>query len=110
MINKKVRIYLYEEANKTCQYCGCNIEYKEMQIDHITSKYNNGKDEQSNYRVSCRQCNFYKGTKDIDIFRSELLKLVPRLQKIFIFRLALKYKLITINKVENIQFEFEKKE
>ena len=41
-IPKKVREQIYEKYYGHCAYCGCEIEYKEMQVDHIDSvQYNN---------------------------------------------------------------------
>lgn len=32
---------LYEKYNHRCAYCGCELEYKDMQIDHVESVYRN---------------------------------------------------------------------
>ena len=37
----KKRIALYNRYNQRCAYCGCNLEYKDMQVDHIKSVYSN---------------------------------------------------------------------
>lgn len=53
-------------------------------------------------------CNFYKSTRTVEDFKKALGKLLPNLEKVFIFRLALKYGLI--KKTDNpIEFYFEKK-
>ena len=36
-IPKRMRLLLYEKYNHKCAYCGCNLEYKDMQVDHIKS-------------------------------------------------------------------------
>lgn len=36
-ISKKIREALYEKYNHRCAYCGCELEYEKMQIDHIKS-------------------------------------------------------------------------
>lgn len=41
MISKKIREIVYKKYNGHCAYCGCKIEYKDMQIDHIVPKYRN---------------------------------------------------------------------
>lgn len=33
-IPKKIRLLVYEKCNHRCGYCGCEIEYKDMQVDH----------------------------------------------------------------------------
>lgn len=40
-IPKKTRIALYDRYNHRCAYCGCDLEYKDMQVDHIKSIYAN---------------------------------------------------------------------
>lgn len=81
-IPKKVRQKVYEKYDGHCAYCGKKLEYKDMQVDHIKSHYLDGSDELENYNPSCRQCNFYKGTMDIEDFRVQLTKLRERLQKV----------------------------
>lgn len=36
-----MRKKLYEKYNHRCAYCGCELEYKDMQIDHVESVYRN---------------------------------------------------------------------
>ena len=36
-IPKKIRLELYEKYNNKCAYCGCDLEYKDMQVDHVKS-------------------------------------------------------------------------
>ncbi len=107
-IPKKIRLQVWEKYNHHCAYCGCELKYKEMQVDHITSKYwNNGVDDISNYNPACRMCNFYKSTLSLEGFREQLQTIHKRLEKIFIYRLAKKYGIITENK-EQIEFYFER--
>lgn len=68
-IPKKVRLEVYNMYNGHCAYCGCEIEYKELQVDHIHLFYLDGKDIKENYRPSYRMCNFYKSTFSIEGFR-----------------------------------------
>ena len=87
---------------------GCQLEYKDMQIDHIDSiyvhcEYKKEKtldeiNEIDNLMPTCRQCNFYKSTFDIETFRNRLTNvMLKNLQKNFSYRLALKYGLIEEN-------------
>lgn len=69
-IPKAVRQQVYDSLNGHCGYCGCEITYKEMQVDHIEAVYlheaelNAGEAQQvnsiENYMPACRMCNFYK--------------------------------------------------
>lgn len=109
-IPKATRLKVYKKYSGHCAYCGCELNYKDMQVDHIESVYwHNGADEIQNYNPACRMCNFYKSTMDIEGFRKQLGKLLQRLKKVFIFRLAIKYGLV--KEVEKpIIFYFEKME
>lgn len=62
-----------------------------------------------NLMPACRMCNFYKDTFTLDKFRENLETLYKRLAKTFIYRLALKYGLISEHK-KKIKFYFEKEE
>ena len=109
-IPKSVRLKVYEKYNGHCAYCGCELELKDMQVDHIESVYwYNGANDIENYNPACRMCNFYKSTMPIEDFRKQLGKLTSRLEKTFIYRLAKKYGLI--QEVEKpIKFYFEKED
>lgn len=117
-IPKKMRLSLYEKYNHKCAYCGCDLEYKDMQIDHIKSFYTNTDIKQTmteeemyseeNMMPTCRQCNFYKSTMDLETFRQRLSgTLMSNLQKTFQYRLALKYGLIKEH-IRPVTFYFEK--
>ena len=116
-IPKKMRLSLYEKYNHKCAYCGCDLEYKDMQVDHIKSVYANMDVKQvmteeemyseENLLPACRHCNFYKSSMDMETFRMRLSDtLMKKLQKTFQYRLALKYGLIEEH-IEPITFYFE---
>ena len=107
-MNKATRIKVWEKYNKRCAYCGCELEYKDMQVDHIESRYYGGSDDIENLNPSCRMCNFYKQENSVEFLRKQLGLIVGRLQKVFIFRLAVKYGLIEITE-KPIRFYFERK-
>lgn len=91
-ISKHIRKQVYEKYNGHCAYCGCELNYKDMQVDHISSVYwHDGENDIENYNPSCRMCNFYKSTYTVEKFRENLQTLHERLEKNFIYRLAKKY-------------------
>lgn len=109
-IQKKIREQVYQKYNGHCAYCGCELDYKDMQVDHVISVYgNNGSNDIDNLMPACRMCNFYKSTFPLEDFRKNLESLHERLRKPFIYRLALKYGLITEHK-DKVVFYFEKEE
>lgn len=106
-IPKHIRQQVHNKYNGHCAYCGCELEYKDMQVDHVESLYwNGGADDVSNYMPSCRQCNFYKSTMKLDKFREQLQTMTDRLEKEFIYKLAKKYGIVEEHR-EPIKFYFE---
>lgn len=112
-ISKQNRQIVYAKYNGHCAYCGCELEYKDMQVDHIESVYHaerkgeNTDDSIENYMPSCRMCNFYKGAGDIEYLRKRLTEeLVRNMRKPFDYRMALKYGLIEEH-IKPIVFYFE---
>lgn len=112
--SKKVRENIYRKYDGHCAYCGCELQYKDMQIDHIESRYKaeyRGKEVDNstgNLNPSCRACNFYKGEKSIERFRKDITDtLLPNLKKNFNYRLAKKYGFIAENEIDGVTFYFE---
>lgn len=117
-IPKRVRLEVYEKCNHRCAYCGCELEYKDMQVDHIKSIYSNMEykqtmTEQEMYSIenllpACRQCNFYKSVFTLEVFRERLqTTMIKNLRKNFGYRLAVKYGLVE-EKMKPITFYFER--
>lgn len=115
--SKNKRIEVYNKYQGKCAYCGKDITYREMEIDHIIPKYHieegyvkvdYDKDDIVNLNPACKDCNRYKDTFAVDNFRSQLMDIPDKLKRYrWIFRIAIKYGLITINE-KNIKFHFEK--
>lgn len=102
------REQVWRKYNGHCAYCGHEITLQEMQVDHIIPKRNGGSDDMNNLNPACRLCNQYKRANSLDIFRYWLLEgIIGRLLKLFIFRVAQRYGLITINKTRIDGFYFE---
>ena len=105
-LSKNMRREIYEMYGGHCAYCGREIDIKDMQVDHVQSVYLGGEDERSNYRPACRSCNFYKSTMSVEGLREQLGFIAGRLEKLFIFRLALAYGLIQLTG-RPVKFYFE---
>lgn len=117
-VSKKIRIKLYEKYNHKCAYCGCDIEYNDMQVDHVKSVYVNTDinkqktldeiNDINNLLPCCRQCNFYKSTFDLEAFRKRLTTtMIENLYKNFNYKMALKYNLINED-IKPVKFYFER--
>lgn len=105
MINRE---QVWRKYNGHCAYCGHEITLDQMQVDHITPKRNGGSDLLHNLNPACRLCNHYKRATTPLIFKSWLLDgIIDRLQKIYIFRVALRYGLIEIKQKYVDKFYFE---
>ena len=116
-MRKELREKVYQKYNKKCAYCGLDIQYKEMQVDHIIPKYNfdkphfktdfNNPDDFRNLNPSCRSCNKFKDTYDLETFRLQIEAQIDRLRKYqSTFRLAERYGLIEC-KPKEVKFYFE---
>ncbi len=109
-----------------CAYCGEDLEYKAMQVDHIIPKIMFESEVRSNIMVpkflnhltvndlnhwdnlhpSCRQCNFYKSGNRLEYFRSALMDIHVRIMKPFISRLGAKYGIVKMHAWDGV-FYFE---
>lgn len=100
-IPKKLRELVYNKYGGHCAYCGCELDIKDMQCDHIFSvarakwkKDDIDLNNIDNLMPACRQCNYYKDTCSIETFRKNLKTLMERVKKPFIYRLADKYGMV----------------
>lgn len=82
---------MWEKCNKRCAYCGQDLAYKDMQVDHVRSVHCGGVNDIENLMPSCRMCNYYKGAGGVEFLRKELRQVNKRLTKPFLNRLAIQY-------------------
>ena len=108
-LTKKEREQVYRKYLGHCAYCGAEILYKEMQVDHFAPVHVFGDNtDMHNLMPACRQCNFYKSTYTISRFREQLNQIVTRLERdSFIYRLAKKYDLVEEHN-NPVEFYYEK--
>jgi len=121
-MKKELREKVYNKYEGHCAYCGKEIEYKDMEVDHIFPQARNhwivrGKGERKdipkhiddfdNLNPACRVCNRFKGVFGIELFRSELQDQVRRANEYSCnYRMAKKYGLVT-ETVMPVKFYFE---
>lgn len=120
-IPKRVRELVYAKYDGHCAYCGCEIEYRQMQVDHVKSLYWNSIDNHfvdnpdivqddslDNLMSSCRQCNYYKAEADIEGFRSKMRNILERTcRDSFQVQLAMKHGILEYKPWDG-KFYFEK--
>lgn len=104
-ISEKQRKKVYEKYNGHCAYCGCLLDYSELQVDHFAPVYLFGDNiQEHNLMPACRACNKYKSAKTITAFRRTLKEALnnPKTSTDFIIRV--KYRDQDTN---NIKFYYE---
>lgn len=106
-IPKEERKAVYEKYNGHCAYCGEEIAYEKMQVDHLIPLHKGGADNLQNYMPSCRKCNQYKHTLSLEDFREQIGLTVKRLQGVYAYVMATKYGLVTETDIP-VTFYFEK--
>ena len=113
-IPKKIREQVYQMFDGHCAYCGCKLEYKDMQVDHIKSVYASEwnrvpvDNSIANYYPSCRSCNFYKGTWSLEGFRDNIEHmLIGKLRRDFNYKMLVKYGMIHED-FKPVEFYFER--
>lgn len=112
-MKKKERIQIYNKYGGRCAYCGKELEYKDMQVDHIVPKRQgwtwDGIESMDNKNPSCRRCNHYKRARSIERFRELLMTLHCRVRDIYICKVAEDYGVIEVKPWDG-KFYFEKAE
>ena len=105
----KVRQQVYDKCNGHCAYCGCELDIKDMQIDHVQSLYwHNGSNEMDNLLPACRSCNHYKGSSTLENFRKNLEHMPQVLMRDCVtYKIATRYGLVIPNE-QKVVFYFEK--
>ena len=71
-LSLKERHIVYDKMNGHCAYCGCDLKFKDMQVDHVVPLSGwsvQGSDTLDNMLPACRSCNHYKGTYSLEHFR-----------------------------------------
>ena len=126
---KNDRYKVYNKYDGHCAYCGTEIKYKEMQVDHIIPLANFSSQVQNSHRQipkflrhltyndlnhfdnlnpSCRKCNNFKATFSLQTFREQIKLQVERLNSyITQYQRAKKFGLVIETKNE-VVFYFEK--
>lgn len=106
-LTKSERQQVYEKCKGHCGYCGCELEYKNMQVDHMKPLHIGGADELYNMLPACRSCNHYKATLDVEKFRKHLGGISHRLMRDSIpFQVAIRFGLVK-HMGDDVTFYFE---
>lgn len=107
--SKATRQAVHAKYNGKCAYCGKQLAYDAMQVDHFIPKYGwneSGSDDISNLMPACRMCNHYKRAHDLETFRRYIQEIPRKLRNDYIYKIGVAYG----NVIENekpIVFYFE---
>jgi len=52
---------VYDKMGGRCAYCGEQLNYEDMQVDHVVALRSKGEDDLANMLPACRSCNHYAG-------------------------------------------------
>lgn len=112
---RKRREAVFVKFGGRCAYCGCVLEMKDMQVDHVVPQYSSngrtidGIDDIGNLLPACRQCNFYKSAYSLDGFREMLMNVLPNsIAKLFQVKIGLKYGYLKQGEPWDGKFYFER--
>jgi len=108
MVKKELRQRVWWKYNKHCAYCGKELEYKDMQIDHLRPQHYYRNDSFENLMPSCRRCNHYKRARNLEQFRILIKTLHKRIESLYIGKVAIDYGIVKIRPFDGV-FYFEKK-
>ena len=101
------RLQVYEKCQGHCAYCGHELEYKDMQVDHVTPLRIGGTDTIGNMLPACRSCNHYKHTLDLEGYREYLAGVSHRLMRDSVpYQVAIRFDLVRHIK-DDVTFYFE---
>ena len=110
-ISKKTRETVYAKYDGRCAYCGREISYKDMQVDHFLPLRawgieDAGTDDISNLMPSCRMCNHYKRANSLETFRRYIEEIPRKLHENYIYKVGLAYGYVS-EKEKKVRFYFE---
>lgn len=109
-LTRTEREEILTKMNGHCAYCGCELEYKDMQADHVDPLRRGGDDETGNMFPACRSCNHYKSSMTLDGFRKMLERMPDALMRDSVtYKNAVRFGLVTPTP-HKVIFYFERKE
>ena len=111
-MKKEIREKVYNKFDGHCAYCGKEINYRDMQVDHYWP-HRQGmvpteiSDKLENLMPCCRRCNHYKRAWSPEEFRDLIKKLDMKIKKTYLAKVALDFSIIEFKPFDGTFF-FEK--
>ena len=113
-ISKSKREEVYPTYNGHCAYCGREIAYKDMQVDHFLPLRawgieDTGTDDLDNLMPACRMCNHYKRANSHEAFRRYIEEIPRKLRDNYIYKVGVAYGEV-VEQEHPVKFYFERQE
>lgn len=108
-LSQAERRTVYNKMGGHCAYCGEDLSFEDMQVDHILPVWN-GKDRDvlENMLPSCRSCNHYKRGNTLEGWRRILEATPATLERdCYTYRQAVRFGLVSPTP-KRVVFYFEK--
>lgn len=75
---KNEKKYIYMRDNGICHFCGKELSFKQISLDHYLPKSKGGPDDTFNLVCSCKGCNKYKKSSVPDDYKEMILDLFKK--------------------------------
>lgn len=107
-LSKSERQTVYDKCGGHCAYCGTPMEITQMQVDHVKPiSLFGGKDTFDNMLPSCRSCNHYKHSLQLEKFREAIEQWPEVLMRDSVtYKNAVRYGIVIPNP-KRVKFYFE---
>lgn len=107
-LSKAERMRIYNSMDGHCAYCGAEITYGEMAVDHVIPLHNGGTDTVDNMMPACRSCNHYKSTHSLEVLRESIERFPDVLTRDCVtYKIAVRFGMVVPNP-HPLVFYFEK--
>lgn len=90
------RIKIFQKYNGRCAYCGCKLEYKDMEISQLPKRNSFFREPVIQKTLpACESCYFQAGAFSLEEFRTQIdTTILEYLREDTIYKLAIKYGVI----------------
>jgi CRISPR/Cas system Type II protein with McrA/HNH and RuvC-like nuclease domain len=106
-MTKYEKTMLYDKCNGRCAYCGEQIAFADMQIEHAEPISRGGLDTPDNQFPACEACNKAKGYRTLEEFRADLERWPKIIRDSPFYSNAVRFGIVEV-KARKIVFYFER--
>lgn len=107
-LTQSERHVIYDKMGGHCAYCGKQLAFEDMQVDHVLALRSDGEDDLANMLPACRSCNHYKRGNSLEGWRKILESTPDTLARdCYTYRQAVRFGTVTPTP-KKIVFYFER--